>query len=140
MWLLSQESISYRTINPFQSSRFCQSLLPELFVEFSVKLKVENIITIERYKTFLEKERRCSTLRNKFNQCLTKRYRLMNLVNYPLPIQRKNPKKQRRRTLKKYLRKLVNNFIPRKKKYAIYEEVFEERNSFSKTGIDAKSM
>ena len=48
--------------------------------------------------------------------------------------------KRDRRTLKKHHRKLVEDFLPRKKKYEDYNDTFEGRNSFSKTDKDATFM
>lgn len=42
--------------------------------------------------------------------------------------------------MKKHLRKLRDDFIPRKKKYEIYHDVFNGRNSFSKIDTDATFM
>lgn len=47
MWAMSNEVISYRTINRFRSSECCQKILPELFANFTVKLKTENLITMD---------------------------------------------------------------------------------------------
>ena len=188
MWLVSQETISYRTINRFRSSEFCQKLLPELFVEFSVKLKAEKMITmntlfidgtkieanankysfvwrkaIEKYRASLQEktmtyfteeiqplidkailmddseelstealEEVAAVIKNEIAELTT------DIETHP--IKGKNPKKQKRRTLKKHLRKLVEDFIPRKKKYAAYEAIFDGRNSFSKTDTDATFM
>lgn len=49
-------------------------------------------------------------------------------------------KKQRRRTLKKYLHRLANDYIPRSQKYDNYLTVLGERNSFSKTDQEATFM
>lgn len=188
MWLVSQETISYRTINRFRSSLFCQNLLPELFAEFAAKLKTENMLTmetlfvdgtkieanankfsfvwkktIERYKASL-KEKAMQYFKEEIQPLVDQAMQIddsdelstaeleeiATIIEQEIqdlssdieanPVKGKNPKKQRRRTLKKHLRKLVNDFIPRKKKYAAYEEVFEDRNSFSKTDTDATFM
>ncbi|AQS53797.1 hypothetical protein BW727_101430 [Jeotgalibaca dankookensis] len=188
MWLVSQETISYRTINRFRSSLFCQNLLPELFAEFAAKLKTENMVTmetlfvdgtkieanankfsfvwkkaIERYKASLKEKAmqyfkeeiqplvdQAMQIDDSDEQSTAELEEIATIIEQEIqdlssdieanPVKGKNPKKQRRRTLKKHLRKLVNDFIPRKKKYAAYEEVFEDRNSFSKTDTDATFM
>lgn len=48
--------------------------------------------------------------------------------------------KRQRRLLKKYLRQLKEDFLPRKKKYEAACEQFNGRNSFSKTDKDATFM
>ena len=48
--------------------------------------------------------------------------------------------KRRRRRLKKYQRKITKDYLPRKEKYAAYNQTFQGRNSFSKTDHDATFM
>ena len=48
--------------------------------------------------------------------------------------------KRRRRTLKKHRNKCANDFLPRKQKYEEANELFDGRNSFSKTDTDATFM
>lgn len=48
--------------------------------------------------------------------------------------------KRRRRTLKKHRNKCANDFLPRKRKYEEANEMFDGRNSFSKTDTDATFM
>lgn len=48
--------------------------------------------------------------------------------------------KRRRRTLKKIRRQLKQSFIPRARKYEEAKEIFQGRNSFSKTDHDATFM
>jgi transposase len=48
--------------------------------------------------------------------------------------------KRKRRTYKKYLRKIQTDYLPRKQKYEHYNQLFQERNSFSKTDTDATFM
>ncbi|MFC3633262.1 IS1182 family transposase [Enterococcus rivorum] len=48
--------------------------------------------------------------------------------------------KKKRRIYKKYLRKVQKDFLPRKRKYDQYNQIFGERNSFSKTDTDATFM
>lgn len=48
--------------------------------------------------------------------------------------------KKKRRTYKKYLRKIKTDYLPRKQKYETYNALFQERNSFSKTDTDATFM
>ena len=48
--------------------------------------------------------------------------------------------KKKRRTYKKYLRKINSDYLPRKQKYETYNRLFQERNSFSKTDTDATFM
>lgn len=48
--------------------------------------------------------------------------------------------KKKRRTYKKYLRKVQVDYLPRKQKYERYRQLFQERNSFSKTNTDATFM
>ncbi|RYC97297.1 IS1182 family transposase [Facklamia hominis] len=51
-----------------------------------------------------------------------------------------DPRKQKRRKLKKHLRKIVDDFLKRELKYAQYYQTFDGRNSFSKTDPDATFM
>ncbi|QGS36885.1 IS1182 family transposase [Aerococcus viridans] len=51
-----------------------------------------------------------------------------------------DPRKQKRRKLKKHLRKVKDNFLQREIKYENYYRTFEGRNSFSKTDTDATFM
>lgn len=188
MWAMSNEIISYRTINRFRSSECCQKILPELFAEFTVKLKTENLITMDKlfidgtkieanankYSFVWKKavEKYTAALKIKSKQyfvdeiqpmvedhmqlddleelSITDLENITTLIEKEItelsadikenPIQGKNPKKQKRRRLKKHLRKLRDDFIPRKKKYEIYEEVFNGRNSFSKIDLEATFM
>ena len=48
--------------------------------------------------------------------------------------------KRRRRTLKKHRNKCVKDFLPRKQNYEEAQEIFDGRNSFSKTDHDATFM
>ncbi|MDT2762698.1 IS1182 family transposase, partial [Aerococcus urinaeequi] len=48
--------------------------------------------------------------------------------------------KQKRRKLKKHLRKVKDDFLQREIKYENYYRTFEGRNSFSKTDTDATFM
>src|SRR5699024_7747774 len=48
--------------------------------------------------------------------------------------------KRRRRKLKKYRNKYIKDFLPRKQKYEEAQEIFDGRNSFSKTDNDATFM
>lgn len=48
--------------------------------------------------------------------------------------------KRRRRMLKKYRNKCAHDFLPRKRRYEEANELFDERNSFSKTDTDATFM
>src|SRR5699024_9626993 len=48
--------------------------------------------------------------------------------------------KRRRRTLKKHRNKCTKDFLPRKQKYEEANEIFDGRNSFSKTDTDATFM
>lgn len=48
--------------------------------------------------------------------------------------------KRRRRTLKKYRNKCTKDFLPRKQKYEEAQDIFDGRNSFSKTDTDATFM
>ena len=188
MWAMSNEIISCRTINRFRSSECCQKILPELFANFTVKLKTENLITMDKLfidgtkieanankysfvwkkavkkyatalkiktKQYFEDEiqpmvEKCVQLDDLEELSITDLESITTLLEKEIielsadiegnPIQGKNPKKQKRRRLKKHLRKLRNDFIPRKKKYEIYEEVFNGRNSFSKIDTDATFM
>ncbi|WP_430602206.1 hypothetical protein IGJ02_002515 [Enterococcus sp. DIV0724b] len=45
--------------------------------------------------------------------------------------------KRKRRTYKKYLRRVQADYLPRKQKYERYNQLFQDRNSFSKTDTDA---
>lgn len=58
----------------------------------------------------------------------------------PKVIKGGSPKKLRRRFLSKTKRQLVQDFIPRAKKYEEAERIFQGRNSFSKTDHDATFM
>lgn len=46
-WLVAQQVISYRTINRFRSSDNCSNLLENIFIEFTIKLKLEKLISLE---------------------------------------------------------------------------------------------
>lgn len=46
-WLVGQQVISYRTINRFRTSENCSRLLENLFIEFTVQLKLEKLISLE---------------------------------------------------------------------------------------------
>lgn len=48
--------------------------------------------------------------------------------------------KRERRTIKKHLRKLVTNFLPRKQRYEQAKATFQGRNSYSKTDTSATFM
>jgi transposase len=54
--------------------------------------------------------------------------------------ERQSQLKKKRRTYKKYLRKIQVDYLPRKQKYEAYNQLFQERNSFSKTDTDATFM
>lgn len=56
------------------------------------------------------------------------------------PIKGPDSRKQKRRKLKKHLRKIEKDFLPREVKYEAYYRTFEGRNSFSKTDTDATFM
>ncbi|MBM6813316.1 IS5/IS1182 family transposase, partial [Limosilactobacillus reuteri] len=49
-------------------------------------------------------------------------------------------RKRRRRFLKKLRHQLINDLIPRAKKYERAEDIFQGRNSYSKTDHDATFM
>lgn len=188
MWAMSNEIISYRTINRFRSSECCQQLLPELFANFTVKLKTENLITMNelfidgtkieananKYSFVWKKavDKYAASLKTKTKQYFVDEIQPMveecmqmddleelsisdlesitTLIEKEItglsadieenPMQGKNPKKQKRRRLKKHLRKLRDDFLPRKKKYEAYDQVFNGRNSFSKIDTDATFM
>ena len=46
-WLVAQQVISYRTINRFRSSEKCSQLLENIFIEFTIQLKLEKLISLE---------------------------------------------------------------------------------------------
>ncbi len=46
-WLVAQQVISYRTINRFRSSENCSRLLENIFIEFTIQLKLEKLISLE---------------------------------------------------------------------------------------------
>ena len=188
MWAMSNEVISYRTINRFRSSECCQKILPELFANFTVKLKTENLITmdnlfidgtkieanankysfvwkkaVQKYAAALKIKTKqyfvdeiqpmveeCMQLDDLEELSMTDLESITSLIEKEITelsvdieenlVQGKNPKKQKRRRLKKHLRKLRDDFIPRKKKYEIYHDVFNGRNSFSKIDTDATFM
>lgn len=50
-----------------------------------------------------------------------------------------DPRKQKRRKLKKHLRKVKDDFLQREIKYENYYRTFEGRNSFSKTDTDVNA-
>lgn len=54
--------------------------------------------------------------------------------------QAKKTKRQHHRTIKKYLRKLKKDYLPKLKKYSEQLETFGPRNSYSKTDKDATFM
>ncbi|MDF7637847.1 IS1182 family transposase [Lactobacillus sp. ESL0791] len=62
------------------------------------------------------------------------------IATEPKVIPRGSTKKRKRRGLKKILHKLRKDFIPRAEKYEQAEEIFGERNSYSKTDHDATFM
>ncbi|EDP68532.1 cassette chromosome recombinase B1 [Carnobacterium sp. AT7] len=188
MWAVSNEVISYRTINRFRSSENCQKLLPELFTEFTVKLKTENLISMNelfidgtkieananKYSFVWKKaiDRYATSLRMKTKQYFVDEIQplveesmviddledisigeledLTTLIEKEInqlttdiedhPVHGKNPKKQKRRRLKKHLRKLKNDFILRKRNYEAHDKVFNGRNSFSKIDLEATFM
>lgn len=47
VWLSGHQIVSYRTINRFRSSETCAFFLEDLFVRFTVKLKMEKVITLD---------------------------------------------------------------------------------------------
>lgn len=57
-----------------------------------------------------------------------------------VPVKGKDERKTQRRKLKKVLRKVKDDFSVRAEKYESYQEIFEGRNSFSKTDTDATFM
>lgn len=56
------------------------------------------------------------------------------------PVKGKDERKGKRRTLRKVLRKVREDFSVRAEKYENYQETFQGRNSFSKTDTDATFM
>ena len=56
------------------------------------------------------------------------------------PVKGKDERKTQRRKLKKVLRKVKDDFSVRAEKYESYQEIFDGRNSFSKTDPDATFM
>nr|MDK8213895.1 IS1182 family transposase [Enterococcus faecalis] len=56
------------------------------------------------------------------------------------PVKGPDQRKQERRRLKKHYRKVSQDFLPRKQKYAKQFETFNGRNSYSKTDPDATFM
>lgn len=58
----------------------------------------------------------------------------------PTVIQGGSENKRERRTLNKHRNKLMNDYLPRKKKYEAFNATFNGRNSFSKTDTDATFM
>lgn len=188
IWAMSNEIISYRTINRFRASEYCQKLLPELFVDFTVKLKTENLITmnelfidgtkieanankysfvwkkaVDKYadslkiktKQYFQDEiqpmvEECMYMDDVAELSISDLETIATIIEKEItelsadieekPIQGKNPKKQKRRRLKKHLRKLREDFLPRKKKYEDYDQLFNGRNSFSKIDTDATFM
>ena len=46
-WLVAQQVISYRTINRFRYSEKCSQLLENIFIEFTIQLKLEKLISLE---------------------------------------------------------------------------------------------
>jgi len=48
--------------------------------------------------------------------------------------------KRRRRKLKHFLHQLTTNYLPRKQRYEFDKATFSDRNSFSKTDLDATFM
>ena len=46
-WLVAQQMISYRTINRFRSSDNCSRLLENIFIEFTIQLKLEKLISLD---------------------------------------------------------------------------------------------
>ncbi|MGF3114227.1 transposase [Facklamia sp. P12937] len=47
-WLTGQQIVSYRTINRFRSSETAAYLLQDLYVHFTVQLKLDQLITFDQ--------------------------------------------------------------------------------------------
>jgi hypothetical protein len=47
------------------------------------------------------------------------------------------PIKEKKKNLQKYLRKIQADYLSRKQKVELYNQLFQEQNSFSKTDIEA---
>lgn len=56
------------------------------------------------------------------------------------PTKGKDPRKTKRRAVKKVLNKVQNDYLVRLEKYNHYQSIFDGRNSFSKTDTDATFM
>jgi len=65
---------------------------------------------------------------------------LDNQINHEKVQRGGSEKKRRRRKLKHFLHELTTDFIPRKHKYEFSDATFGNRNSFSKTDVDATFM
>lgn len=186
-WLTGQQVITYRTINRFRSSDTCAFFLEDLFVRFTVKLKMEHIIhldhlfidgtkieanankysfvwkkAIDRYEAQLhqkatayyheeikpeiqrqleiEGEDVLAAELTEVSAILQDEINQLTAAIEATPLTGRDERKQKRRRFKKYQRKLVDDFIPRKLHYTAYQETFKGRNSFSKTDSDATFM
>ena len=75
-----------------------------------------------------------------FAQVLEEELAKLNQDIEETPVKGKDERKTQRRKLKKVLRKVKDDFSVRAEKYESYQEIFEGRNSFSKTDTDATFM
>lgn len=187
-WLVGQQVISYRTINRFRASENCRHLLENIFIEFTVQLKLEKLISLEncyidgtkieananKY-TFVWKKateryakKLTETARDYYFEEIqplidsgmqydenldleeTMLQEIIQLMEEEIdtlsndieenPVQGPDNRKQHRRRLKKHHRKVSQDFLPRKQKYREQFEILGERNSYSKTDVDATFM
>lgn len=75
-----------------------------------------------------------------FAQVLEEELEKLNQDIEETPLKGKDERKTQRRKLKKVLRKVKDDFSVRAEKHESYQEIFDGRNSFSKTDTDATFM
>ena len=187
-YLTGQLVVSYRTINRFRVATGMEDLIRDLFVELSLRLKVEDLVSldclyidgtkieanankysfvwkkavdkfslklqenirhsfqeeiaplIEEAITLDEEEIIRSEQLAEFVTILESELEEINQAIDKQPVKGKDKRKSKRRKLKKVLRKVRDDFSVRAEKYEHYQEIFEGRNSFSKTDRDATFM
>ncbi len=75
-----------------------------------------------------------------FAQVLEEELEKLNQDIEETPLKGEDERKTQRRKLKKVLRKVKDDFSVRAEKHESYQEIFDGRNSFSKTDTDATFM
>jgi transposase len=187
-YLTGQLVVSYRTINRFRVAKGMEDLIRDLFIELSLRLKMEELVSldclyidgtkieanankysfvwkkavdtfsaklqenirhsfqeeiaplIEEAITLDEEEWVSSEQLADFITILESELEEVNQAIESQPVNGKDKRKTERRKLKKVLRKIRDDFSVRAEKYEHYQEIFDGRNSFSKTDTDATFM